>query len=328
VPSGVAVVLRTKDRPRFLERAVASVLGQTFDDLELIVVNDGGAPASVDAVVDRAADGRVRVLHNAGSEGMVAATNRALAASDSTFVAIHDDDDTWAPTFLERTVGHLGQSEAMGVVATADRVVERVVDERIETLARERLFPDLRFVSLYRLCFENLATPIAFLYRREALAAVGRYDERFGGAADWEFALRFVRAFEVDYLRTEEALAFYHHRPDATGIDTNSVYTEEHRRLESRVANELLRDDLTAGRLGLGLIVNAVRFGYDADERMFAREKEALDERIEYLASCVAKVDQRVEALQEAVTPSARLKADLAFVRQLPWTVGRRLRRG
>ncbi|HEU5363475.1 MAG TPA: glycosyltransferase family 2 protein [Gaiellaceae bacterium] len=328
MPSGVAVVLRTKDRPLFLERAVASVLGQTHDDLELVVVNDGGDPAAVDEVVARAADARIQVLHNPASEGMVAATNRALAASASTFVAVHDDDDTWAPGFLARTVAHLETSGAMGVVATADRVVERVVDGRIELLSSERLFPELRFVSLYRLCFENLATPIAFLYRREALATVGGYEERFGGAADWEFALRFVGAFEVDYLRSEQALAFYHHRPDATGIETNSVYTDEHRRLESRIANELLRADLAAGRLGLGLIVNAVRFGYEADERMFAREKEAMDERVEYLASCVAKVDRRVEALQEAVTPSARLKADLAFVRQLPRAVARRLGRG
>jgi glycosyltransferase involved in cell wall biosynthesis len=328
VSRGVAVVLRTKDRPVFLERAVASVLGQTHDDLELVVVNDGGDPSAVDRVLARAADARITVLHNPSSEGMVAATNRALAASVSTFVAVHDDDDTWAPEFLARTVAYLESSIAMGVVATTDRVVERVVDGRIEVLSRERLFPDLRFVSLYRLCFENLATPIAFVYRREALATVGGYDERFGGAADWEFALRFAAAFEVDHLRTEQALACYHHRPGATGIETNSVYTDEHRRLESRVANELLRADLAAGRLGLGLIVNAVRFGYEADERMFAREKEALDERIEYLASCVAKVDRRVEALQDAVTPSARLKADLAFVRQLPRTVARRLRRG
>lgn len=320
--------MRTKDRPLFLARALASVLGQTYEELELVVVNDGGDRAAVDELVARAGDERVRVLHNASSEGMVAAANRALEASESTFVAVHDDDDTWAPDFLGRTTARLASSDAMGVVAAADRVVERVVDGRIETVGQARLFPDLRFFSLYRLCFENLATPIAFLYRREALATVGGYDERFGGAADWEFALRFARAFEVDYLPSDDALAFYHHRPDATGIDTNSVYTDEHRRLESRVANELLRADLAAGRLGLGLIVNGIRFGYEADEQMFAREKEAIDERIEYLASCVAKVDRRVEALQEAVTPSARLRADLAFLRQLPGALARRLRRG
>lgn len=318
--------MRTKNRPQFLERALASVLAQTFDELELVVVNDGGDRAVVERLLAATADARVRVLHEPVSRGMVAATNRALGESESTYVAIHDDDDTWAPTFLERTTRHLEATGAMGVVASANRVVERVGRAGFEKLEEAPLFPELRFVSLYRLCFENLATPIAFLYRREALAQVGPYDERFGGAADWEFALRFLQRYDVDYLHSETPLAFYHHRPHATGIDMNSVYTDEHRRLENLVANELLRDDLAAGRFGLGTILNSVRFAYTADERMFVREKEAIDERVEYLARCVAKVDRRVEALQESMTPSARLKADLAFLRRLPATVARRAR--
>ncbi len=317
--------MRTKDRPQFLERALGSVLAQTQRDFEVVLVNDGGSPDVLDQVVSRSADPRIRVLHSPESHGMVAASNRALAESDSAVVAVHDDDDTWDPAFLERTTNHLDETGAMGVVATADKIVERVVDGRFETLEQTRLFPELRYLNLYRMCFENYATPIAFVYRREALATVGGYDVRFGGAADWEFALRFLRRFDIEYLRSETPLAYYHHRPDTTGIDANSVYTGEHSRLENVVANELLRADLADGRLGLGLIVNELRFGYEAGERMFTREKEAIDERVEYLASCVAKVDQRVEALHEASTPSARLKADLAFLRALPRTVLRRI---
>jgi glycosyltransferase involved in cell wall biosynthesis len=324
----VAVVMRTKDRPRYLERAIASVRAQTLPDFELVIVNDGGSPTEVDEFVTATADPRIRVIHNARSTGMVAASNRALDESDSEFVAVHDDDDSWHPTFLERTTGHLRETGAMGVIATTDKVVEELTAGEFVTLGRTRLFPGLRFINLYRMCSENYATPIAFVYRRSALDEVGAYDERFGGAADWEFGLRFLQRYEIEFLASEEALALYHHRPEATGIDSNSVYTGEHRRAENRVANEALRADLAAGGLGLGFVLNALRTRTDADEALFERQKHAMDDRVEYLAACIAKVDQRVEALQHAVTPSERLKADLAFLRGMPRTLLKRLGRG
>src|SRR5947208_16048547 len=116
--------MRTKDRPHFLERALTSVLGQTHRDFELVLVNDGGAREPIEEIVGHAADPRVHVLHNPDSAGMVAATNRALAESESTYVAVHDDDDTWAPTFLERTTARLATTAAMGLVTTTDRINE------------------------------------------------------------------------------------------------------------------------------------------------------------------------------------------------------------
>src|SRR5690349_8594527 len=104
----VAVVIRTKNRPLFLARALDSVLAQTYEDWVAVVVNDVGdrepVEAAVAAVADRAR-GRVHVLHNSVSRGREAAMNTGVHATASTFLVIHDDDDSWAPTFLEETVG-------------------------------------------------------------------------------------------------------------------------------------------------------------------------------------------------------------------------------
>jgi glycosyltransferase involved in cell wall biosynthesis len=316
--------MRTRDRPLFLERALESVLSQTFGDFEAIVVNDGGDGATVERAVAERGDPRVRVLHIAESSGMEAASNRALRESDSTYVAIHDDDDTWDRSFLEQMTGLLEETAAMGAIATTDRVVERVEDGRIVRLEQQRLFPELRYVNLYRMCFENYATPICFLYRRAAFETVGYYDEELLSAGDWDFALRFLSRYEIELLRTPDALAFYHHRPDAGGGEVNAVHTDRHARFENLVANRLLRADLAAGRFGLGTIVNTVKYGRDWDESLFARGQRAGNTQVEYLADCVRKVDERLMALQEAMTPGERLKADLAFLRSLPARVARR----
>jgi len=111
----VAVIVRTKNRPLLLARALDSVLSQTYRDFTIVVVNDAGDVAPVqeqiDAVADRA-DGRILLVDNAVSRGREAAMNIGLAASSSTYVVIHDDDDAWAPTFLERTASHLDFKKA------------------------------------------------------------------------------------------------------------------------------------------------------------------------------------------------------------------------
>ena len=96
--------MRTKDRALFLSRAVSSVLGQTYSNWTLVVVNDGGDPAAVDAVLaehaHRLAD-RVTVVHNPASVGMEAASNIGIRHANTHYLLIHDDDDTLEPEFLE-----------------------------------------------------------------------------------------------------------------------------------------------------------------------------------------------------------------------------------
>jgi glycosyltransferase involved in cell wall biosynthesis len=326
----VAVVMRTKDRPVLLERAVRSVVSQTFSDFELIVVNDGGDPEAVDELIRRhpaPEPARVRTVHHAKPAGLLSPPNAPIRDSASVFVAIHDDDDSWHPEFLEQTTCRLQETGAMGVIATTDKVVEALDGDRIDTVERSRLHPGLRFLSLYEMCFENYATPIAFLYRREAYDAIGGYDESLETVADWDFAIRFLSRYEIEFLETPDALAFYHHRPEAVGVGTNSVYTDRHRRAENLIANRYLRDDISSGRPGLGLVMNALRHDYAAGESLFERHRVSGDERNEYLAECIRKLDARVSDLQTAISPSERLKSDLRFARSLPRLFARRLGR-
>jgi glycosyltransferase involved in cell wall biosynthesis len=325
----VTVVMRTRDRPLLFERALGSVLGQTYSDLELVVVNDGGDAEQVDELVRRhSAPGpaRVRVVHHREPLGLRSPPNAPIRESRSRFVAIHDDDDTWDPGFLEQTIGLLATTGAMGVVATTDRVVERVEDGRIHRVEQSRLHPGLRHLNLYELCFENLATTISFVYRREAYDALGGYDESLGTVADWDFAIRFLTRFDIELLRTPEALAFYHYRPEAAGDDLNSVYGDRHGWAENALANRYLRADLESGRLGLGLVMNVLRHEYKAREAVFEHEGAAADSRTEYVAAGIGRVDSRLAEIQFSLTPGQRLQAYLAYGLSLPRRLARRAR--
>src|SRR5438445_225062 len=109
-PAKVAVVMRTRNRPLLLRRAIGSVLAQTMADWEMIIVNDGGDGREVEglvAAVSAHAAGRIRVVHHQRSLGMEAASNAGIAASESELLVTHDDDDSWEPAFLAECVGLL-----------------------------------------------------------------------------------------------------------------------------------------------------------------------------------------------------------------------------
>lgn len=260
----VAVITRTKDRAILLDRAIKSVHNQSMRDFIHVIINDAGDQEVVDALVrkhSKIIDGRVKVIHNTTSNGMEAASNKAIKSVDSLFVAIHDDDDTWHPDFLEKTTELLSNTGGKGVVVTTDRVIEKIEGGKVLHISTDRWLPELRNISLYKQCRDNYATPITFLYRREVLDKIGYYDEGLPVAGDWDFALRFLMEYDIEFLKTPHALAFYHHRPSTTGVDANSVFQDsgaKHKFYMNLLANKYLRKELKTGRLGVGYLMSAL----------------------------------------------------------------------
>jgi glycosyltransferase involved in cell wall biosynthesis len=285
----VAVVTRTKDRPLLLRRAIRSVMQQTRRDLHMVIVNDGGDPGPVDEVVaehQALAEGRVSVVHHERSLGMEAASNAGITATDSTYLCIHDDDDSWHPRFLEATVASMERTGNPGAVTDAWVVFERVEGDEVKTLDRvmfnrppaepeepgtdplgpvyDPLLPQRRRAkrlltahddptSLLAMLGYNQFPPIAFCYARRALDTVGLYDESLPVLGDWDFNVRFVSHFDIDYV--PRPLAHYHHRHDATGPMVNTI-VDGHDDVRRRLLNRYLRADLAAGRLGAGYLAN------------------------------------------------------------------------
>jgi len=252
----VAIITRTKDRPVFLRRAMQSVLAQKFADWIHVIVNDGGDPAPVDLLVRTHADayaGRIAVVHHARSQGMQNASNAGLDAADSRYVVIHDDDDSWYPDFLSKTVGLLEQegpeSLVQGVVTQTTWIIEElcVTGELVE-LSRKSYYP-FAFVNLAELRQRNLFPPIAFLYRRHAQELAGRFRQEFDVLGDHDFNLRFVRHFEIAVIPT--CHAYYHWRHGSMG-NTVTRDRETHRQMLNRMKNAYHRELLDNPATGVG----------------------------------------------------------------------------
>lgn len=252
----VSVIVRTRDRPLLLERALKSIAAQTFQDVEVIVYNDGGA--SVENIVARWSP-RARLRGGPGrSVGMEAASNRAIVASSGRYIAIHDDDDSWHPTFISKCLEVLRASPP-GVAAACCRLVwvdEQIDGQRIKQVRRYSYTPGLRgYVRLWDMAQGNMIAPIAVVYERRVHDVLGGYDESLPVLGDWEFYLRLLSRW--DMVVVPEELAYYHHRCGrATTSDKDTVTWRKdlHEQYDALIRNRLLRQGDA-----LGLAVNMAR---------------------------------------------------------------------
>ncbi len=258
----IAVITRTKDRTHFLARAIESVASQTYSDYQHVIINDGGDKNVVDQVLaelNKSVREKITLFHReVSSDAPDTILTESVDRVKSEYVALHDDDDTWHPEFLERTIALL-DSGAAGVAARVDNVVEEVAKRGFKLGKTWPYMPDLRAVSLYRQCLDNQLPTIGFVYRRDAYEAVGKYDITLPVVADWEFGIRFMQKYDVEYLDPGFTLAFYHHRK----AKDNSFARHNHRKYITKVFNKYLRKELDEGRLGVGYIMNDLRYEQD-----------------------------------------------------------------
>lgn len=260
----VAVITRTKNRPVFLKRAIESVLSQDYDNWQMIIVNDAGYPDVVDLLVkeyeERFKD-RVKVIHKEKSSGMESASNTGIKSSNSEYVVIHDDDDSWQPDFLKECIGFLDSNKRWkGVISHSVKVIERVEDDKIIIEKQEPFNFDLKTISFFKLAAHNLFSPISFVYRREVYDTIGYYDEELPVLGDWEFNLRFIKEYDIFVIR--KALANYHHRLFVKNkAFSNSIIgdLDKHILYDTIIRNKLLREDIKTNRIGIGVVCNIAR---------------------------------------------------------------------
>src|SRR5690349_20619342 len=121
----VTIVLRTRGRAEFLPRAIESVLGQVRQDWFLLVLDDNNSAEETKSILARYFDalrGRCELISAKRPEGkgLGYLLNFGLSRSKSEFIAIHDDDDSWSPNFLARSLAEI--KDHMGIVSQANLV--------------------------------------------------------------------------------------------------------------------------------------------------------------------------------------------------------------
>lgn len=260
VPS-VAIITRTKNRPQFLERAIKSVLSQTYDDFIHVILNDGGDKAEVEQITSRNPDSRRLVIHNKQSVGLARALNQAIQASRSTHISILDDDDAWHQDRLKLGMETTNYRDALATTVPMEIVVEDI-NEKGEISEVDRMpHPESWSgeLSLFKQAHKNYLSNGAIMYKRSVYDELNGYDEDLLTAEDWDFGIRLLMKCNVEQVISDEALVYYHQRPTVKDTNIgNSVHAgvREQERTTMMLRNNYLRKDFQKGVFGIGYIMN------------------------------------------------------------------------
>jgi glycosyltransferase involved in cell wall biosynthesis len=202
----VSVVLPTYNRAPLLGRSIRSVLGQSFGDFEVVVVDDGSTDET-SAVVAGFRDPRVRYLPLPRNTGAAAARNAGIRAARGKFLAFQDSDDEWLPSKLSKQMSAFESGSArLGMVYSDMRMILRggtATYFAAPSVPSGRLInPATRF---YQVC--NLGIQSAVI-KREYLDEAGHFNEGLPALEDLEMFIRLSRRCDFRHLR-EPLVKYY-----------------------------------------------------------------------------------------------------------------------
>jgi len=237
----------------YLTEAVNAVMGQTYDSVELIVVDDGSTDGS-DAILTRLAEahpGRIRLLYSSRL-GPYPARNLALRQAGGAFIAFLDADDWWLPETLEKLYDALAEGDADLAYCGWQNVGEGLESPPYVPPAYEEEDPVAHFLH-------GCPWPIhAALVKQQVVVQLGGFSERRFASMDYDFWLRAL-ALTRRIKRVPEVLAFYrwHHlgqvsavkwRQVLDALDAQQDFIRHNPGLVAHLPAEQLRD-LTEGHV-------------------------------------------------------------------------------
>ena len=190
----VSVVIPTHNRAKLVRRAISSVLGQTYDDFELIVVDDASSDDTEKAVASLG-DERIRYIRHETNRHASASRNTGIAHSRGKYIAFLDDDDEWLPRKL---------SEQVDLIESLPHSVGMIycwMDVYRDGKLEHRRRPELRGAIFgHVLDSQRIGNSSTLVVRRQLIDQVGGFDESIPRGNDGDFIRRVCLEYQVDFV--------------------------------------------------------------------------------------------------------------------------------
>jgi glycosyltransferase involved in cell wall biosynthesis len=218
----VSIIMAAYNHDRYIDKAIASALAQTWKSFELIVVDDGSTDTT-SQVVSRFGDS-VRYIYQE-NRGQGGARNRGIASASGKYVCFLDDDDLWDSGYLATVTSVLEKEPETAALYTGYRMIDDE-DRPLPQTGVRMVPPDRMYDAL--VC-GGWFPPMVVTVRRDCLEQVGPLDETLRGHDDWDLWLRIARS--CVFAGIPEVLASY--RIHVGGLSADVAHMLEDRRRAS-----------------------------------------------------------------------------------------------
>ena len=217
----VSIIIPTYNRAYCIERSVRSVLAQTYQEFELLIVDDGSSDNTQD-VIKSIEDERVRYILMPENKGVAAARNEGIRQAAYKYIAFQDSDDVWKPDKLEKQMQALTANPQAGLVYCAYEWHEEEGSIGITPDERMPLHDKQGDIYHKLLCRNTIGAPTVLAYK-ECFIKAGLFCENMTCLEDWELFMRIAKTHEILFL--EEPLVVVYMR-DNGGSSNVAGYFE------------------------------------------------------------------------------------------------------
>lgn len=179
----ISIVIPCYNHGEYLSEAVDSVLSQTWQDFEILVVNDGSTDPNTRSILGKFSRPKTRLIHHEVNRGLPTARNTGVRHAKGKYICCLDADDKLQPTFLEKAILVLETNCGVDFVYSWTQVFGE----------ENRVWYNPEFDPAELVHGNQIFT--AAVYRRRAWEEIGGYrEEMVEGYEDWEFWIRMAKA--------------------------------------------------------------------------------------------------------------------------------------
>lgn len=204
----ISVIITTYKRPiEILERALRSVINQSYKSTEIIIVDDNPESSnlinSIKEITKLLEYEKIRYVKHSINLGACAARNTGIKLAKGNYIAFLDDDDEWLPLKLEQQYKKIQESDAALVYCKYYKMYE---EDNRRIKSKNKCYSGMIFDELI---LRNFVGSTSFvLIKKECFVECGGFDEKMKASQDLEMWLRVSKKFKVDYV--DEYLVLYH----------------------------------------------------------------------------------------------------------------------
>ncbi|MBU4534511.1 MAG: glycosyltransferase [Euryarchaeota archaeon] len=207
----VSVILPTYNRANTLNKSILSVLNQTYEDFELIIVDDGSSDNTKE-VIEHFEDNRIRYVKHEKNKGAASAMNTGIRKSKGFLISIQNSDDIWLPEKLESEISGFDSSNTMlGVVYSGLYQIKGNKKMYVPSSSVKKKEGSLN----HELLLGNFVNGLS-LIRKACFEKVGLYDEELVGLEDWEMYIRISEYYDFKFI--DKPLIIAHLSPDSLSV--------------------------------------------------------------------------------------------------------------
>jgi len=227
----VSVIIPVYNQAKFIDKAIESVLKQSYQDFEIVVVNDGSTDNS-ESTVKGFIDFRIRYICHSDNRGISAARNTGIRASRGKYITLLDADDEFLPEKLDMQVELLrSEPSDVGVVCAWSFNIDKNGD-----YISKRYLPRKGGYIFEDLLSANYMSVPALLIRRECFEKVGLFDNLLNGQEDWDMWIRIAKYYKFALIKIPLAKRRIHPNRISYDLERKNVTAN---RIIKKYMNEL-----------------------------------------------------------------------------------------